>query len=302
MPSKTLHVVSTTVTNDVDDAEYRGAAWGVLPDPSGRDLSPDADGVYIDENAIVVDLSHMLSRTLGKQMPMTGTYRIKGIKIGLKNVDDLIDDNDRGMLAYGYIYTHGETKHKIDALQAARFVERHSEIGQTDGDSEIFVSDAGSPHYRGMRYGWNGANQVAHQTQCSVSDYNTVSGSTTWNMVDLFDIYENGLDQPDEKDNALWTQRTGGPNLMRFSCDIQNAMHSESGFLDDGGLIPDVAVIESPRVNDFHWQAPGDTHIDALCGLVLIDVLGSNTLPNGDMSPDDYDWHVTFEIEGWSTW
>ena len=302
MPSKTLHVVSTTVTNDVDDDQYRGAAWGVLPDPTGRDLSPDADGVYIDENAIVCDLSHMLSRTLGKQMPMTATYRIKGIKIGLKNVDDL-DDNDRGMLAYGYIYTHGETKHKIDALQAARFVERHNEIDQVDGDSEIFVTGgSNSPHYRGMRFGWNGANQVAHQTQCGITSYTDLVNSATWNMVDIMDVYSNGLEQSEDRDNTLWTQRAGGPNLMRFSCDIQNAMHSESGFLDDRGLIPAVAVLESPRVNDFHWQAPGDTHIDALCGLVLIDVLGSNSLPNGDGSPDDYDWHVTFEIEGWSTW
>ncbi|AXH76826.1 MAG: hypothetical protein [Cressdnaviricota sp.] len=124
--SKQIHSVSTVVTNDTDDGGYEGASW-VINDPVGSNISPDSDGVFGTTKYVLVDLSKLLSVKLGRQMPMTATYRLKGFQIGLRNVDDA-DDNDRSAFMGGTVFYHSPTKHKIDALQAARFVERHNEI------------------------------------------------------------------------------------------------------------------------------------------------------------------------------
>lgn len=290
--SKTQHIVATRVTTDAADADYHGAAWGAAS-PVGSDISPDADGEFPNPPQVIIDISHMMSRALGKQMPMTGTYRVTGIKVGLKNVDDAVDDNDRGAVFAGYIYWHTPTKHKVDAFQASRMLEKNSEHDEIDGDSIFLSSDR---DYSGFRFNWSADGDISYPTVgAGVGNFVATTGKQEWSLADILDLYEDALAQPGDKSNSLWTARTGGPSIMRWAAQWNNAQHEDS-------TLGSTSLIEQPLVGDFVYQAAADRHIDVLGGLMVIEFQSSNTLPNGDASPDDYDIQVELQIEGWSTW
>jgi len=286
--SKVQHKVTSRVTASSASDAYHGVGW-IDPSPIGSDLSPDADGVFPQYYVVLIDLSHMLSLTLGKQMPMDAVYRVTGLKIGLQNVNDA-DDNDRGAVFNGYVYWHGATKHKIDAIQVMRLLENNSEEDQIDGDS-IFLS--GAKQYRGIRYGWDDDDQVWYQTDAfDVNGWSAATGKTDWNLSSLFDIYSDTVDGTQPL-RALWQTRVGKANKMRFAVGYNNAMHEDSTF-------GTTSLIENPQVHDFDWQAQDDRHIDVLGGMLAVEFRGGNTLPNGDASPDDYDIVMEITIEGWS--
>jgi len=93
----------------------------------------------------------------------------------------------------------------------------------------------------------------------------------------------------------LSVTKCGGKSSMRFALALNNAMHQD-------GALTTVQLIENPAVHDFVWQAEAGRHIDVMGGLLNFNVQQSNTLPNGDASPDDYDVQVEITIEGWSSW
>jgi len=302
MASQGQHIVATTVTESQASGVYHGAAW-TDPSPIGADISPDADGVYPAPGLyFLVDISHMLSRALGKQMSMTSTYRVTGIKLGVKNVDD-IDDNDRGIVLGGYLWYHTPTKNKIDAIQACRKIERASEANQIDPDS-LFIRT--EDRYTGFRFNWNDDQQVYYPTNAlDVGGYKTLTGKDEWSLHHMLDLYGTSLGPADgcEKGRQLFNSRTGGVNLMRWALAFNNAMHVDppvaAGHILDPGL---PYLIENPAVNDFEYVAEAGRHIDVMGGLILGQVQFSNTIPNGDVSPDDYLLQVEITVEGWSSW
>lgn len=291
--SKNLHCVGTIVANDMEDSAYSGACW-VIDTPVGSNISPDADGAMGSTQYILVDLSYMLSEKLGRQMPMTATYRVKGIQIGLRNVDDT-DDNDRGAFFAGTMFWHSPTKHKIDALQAARFVERHNELDQVDGDS-IFFGSTAQNDYSGFRFNWNEDNQIAHPTGEAIG---AIAGNSRdeWNIQDTLVGYSYGAlaHGSEERTNQLWGRRTGVSDEMQWSAQILNALHEDS-------VVTSTALLEKPERNDFVAPIPANNHLELLGGLLLISVAQSNSIPNGDVSPDDYDIQVSLQVEGWEKW
>jgi len=292
--SKVQHKVTSRCTASSASDAYHGVGW-IQPSPIGSDLSPDADGVFPSYYVALIDLSHMLSLTLGKQMPMDAVYRVTGLKIGLQNVDDA-DDNDRGAVFNGYVYWHGATKHKVDAIQVMRLLENNSEEDQIDSDS-LFLS--GAKQYRGIRYGWDDDNQVFYQTDAmDVSGWGSATGKTDWNLSSLFDIYSDSVDGT-PPGRALWDTRVGKANKMRFAVGYNNAMHNDP-WPSVGEPLGLPFLIENPDVHDFDWQAQDDRHIDVLGGMIAVEFRGGNTLPNGDASPDDYDIVMEITIEGWS--
>lgn len=297
MTSVTQHVMTTIVASHEGSASHNGVAW-IEPSPVGADLSPDADGEYNPYLRFVVDISHMLSRVLGKQMSMTETYRVTGIKIGIKNHDD-VDDNDRGMVIGGYLYWHTPTKHKIDAIQACRKIERASEEDQIDGDS-LFLRTGN--RYTGFRFNWNDDEQVKFPTNAGdVSGWNSYTGSDEWNMWRMLQLYSATIDPEEPKDRQLFISKVGHYDLMRWACGFNNAMH-----VDPPPTVSDplgqTYLIENPGVHDFVFQAEANRHIDVMGGLILGEVQWSNTIPNGDVSPDDYYVNVEITVEGWSSW
>jgi len=300
--SKSLHIMSTRVAENPYGTDYHGAAWrGGEGSPVGSDLSPDEDGYFPNPKpCFIVDISHMLSRALGKQMPMTATYRLTGLKIGIQNVDSVGDDNDRSAFFSGYVFYHGATKHKIDALQAARQVERASEEAELDTDSVFFRM---ARAYNGFRFNWNQDDQVLYPKDAGmVGDWVAITGKQQWNLSEIHNLYTQGLDHATDKLKTIWTYRTGGANIMRWACSLNNAAHTEKNIWGGGGLVPDVFLTEEAGINDFHFQTGSDRHIDVLGGLLCVEVGNSNTIPNGDVSKDDYDFTVQIEVEGWDQW
>jgi len=297
MASQGQHVVATRVTVDAQDSDYHGAAW-TEPSPVGDDVSPDADGVYPNDLNFSIDLSHMLSRMLGKQMSMTETYRVTGIKIGVKNVDD-IDDNDRGIVLGGYLQWFTPSKHRIDAVQACRRIEQAAEADSIDSDS-LFMSTVN--RYKGFRFNWRYDDQVYYPTNAgSVAGWNAETGLTQWSLRKMLELYGQSIDPPTLKARALWWTKCGGYSTMRWACGFNNAMHEDPNpTVGDPIGLP--LLIENPGVHDFEFQSAAGRHIDVMSGLMQCNVQFSNTLPNGDASPDDYDIQVEITVEGWSSW
>jgi len=291
--SQGIHMMASRVTDNASSINYHGVAW-TAPSPIGSDISPDADGTYPPYN-ILVDISHMLSRLLGKQMSMTETYRVTGITIGVKNVNDA-DDNDRGIVLYGKLNWYSPSKHRIDAVQACRRIERASEEDQIDSDS-LWMSTSNT--YQGFRFNWDADNEVSYDTGAgAVAGWFPATGTNSWNIEDIFNLYGAHLDPTTPKGRQLFTTKLGDVSQMRFGLSFNNAMH------EDHLLFPEPTpwLIENPGLGDFVWQAEAGRHIDVMGGLIEIQVEGSNTIPNGDVSPDDYDVVVGIQVEGWSSW
>lgn len=292
--SKNLHCASTICADDIEDTDYSGSCW-VINTPVGSNLSPDADGVFGTTKYALIDLSYLLSEKLGRQMPMTATYRLKGLQIGLRNVDDT-DDNDRGAFMGGTVFWHTPTKHKIDALQTARYVEYLNEADQVDGDSKFF-SDNWQNEYSGFRFNWNEDSQVLFPTGEALGN---IAGkvASEWNLQDTLVGYNYALAGGAGSStavNKLWGRRTGIADEMQWSASVLNALHEDSTL----GM---TSLHEKPERNDFFMPIPSNNHLDVLGGLILISFSQSNSIPNGDVSPDDYDIQFSVQIEGWEKW
>ena len=97
----------------------------------------------------VVDISHLLSEQLGKQMPMMATYRVKGMHLSLRNVND-VADNDASLAIGGIVNWYSPTKHRIDALQHARTYKRHAAIDGGTSTSDPFGAWSDDKKYKGL--------------------------------------------------------------------------------------------------------------------------------------------------------
>lgn len=294
--SNQIHTWASRCVHDASDANYNGVHWTEANgQPVGSNLSPQADGVYPNPPRILVDLSHMASLALGRQMPQTATYRVTGITIGMQNCDDL-DDNDRGAFFNGYINYYNPTSHRINAMKAARAVERFSEGDEMDYASSLFPPI--NEHYAGFRFGWSRDDDVDHQTHAGgVVDWTNATSLQNWAMGQIFDMYDEGMQDYTTIGGALWKSRCGATSKLRWSASINNA-----DFSDPAGFTPNGYLTESPGISDYQWSAGADQHIEVMGGLLLIEVRQCNSIPNGDAVRDDYDFTVGVEVEGWSAW
>ena len=300
MTSKSLHIISKKVTSSTDWFTSPGewAMWvnhdeAGLGDtsniPSAGDIDADNDGELNPRYRAVCDLSHGLSYHLGKQLPQTAVYRLKGIKVAIRPQDDDVDNADGSILFGGDLKWMMPNKHNIDAIQAARKVEQLSESTQVDTDSDVF--GLGGADYNGFRFGWRTEIDGFHLTRESFSNTGIAveGGDPSWTLwsddgaLGILDNYNDykGLVPSAGQDRALWATRVGRPTTMKWAV----AWNSDA----TGG------ALSQP---DFEWRAPAGNHIDVLGGMVLLDVLFSSTDPPGSVD-DDYHVFVQFEVEGW---
>ncbi len=244
----------------------------------GGDIDIDNDGV-MPTTRILIDLSHALSQRLGRQMSMYSTYKVDYISIQLVNQDDATD-NESGAEFGGKVAWWTPSKHRIDALQLARQVENSNEEDEIDADSWLLSTEK---DYSGVRFNWNGDNQVQYATQ---EAFSALAG-TEWDMEELFNLY-NGMEGAPQQTNALWTGRTGYPNQMSW-----NAYYRNSAWDTD-----DIdSAIYQPESNIFQAQNLG---LEVLGGLLTIDVTNSSTNDPTSTIDDDYAVVVTVGVSGWS--
>ena len=245
----------------------------------GGDIDIDNDGVMPDTR-ILIDLSQALSQRLGRQMSMYSTYKVDYISISIVNQDDNID-NESGAEFSGKIHWYTPTKHRIDALQLMRQVEKHAESGELDADSFLLSTEK---DYTGVRFNWDGDNQVIYPT----SEAFTVLDGDQWDMDELFDIY-NVMEGEPTQNNALWTGRTGYTDQVSWNCFYRNSSWKDDPIDND--------QIYHPESNLFQIS---NLDAEVLGGLLVIAVDNSSTNDPTAVIDDDYQVHVTIGVTGWS--
>jgi len=258
--------------------------WGSLEwahwntDPSAGDVDIDNDGSGLTASG-VVDLSAALSMKMGRQMSQMAVYKINYIRLDQVNVDDT-DDNSLGANFDGQFYYFSPSKHRIDALQAARLTEKAVEATQIDADSFLLSTDK---DYVGLRFNYDATdNQVKHATH---EDFGNIAGSQ-WSLNEIFRVADLAHGAPQES-NALWAGRCGQPEAFGWATSYQNQA------IDTDGINAD---IYQPNQNAFemHFTDP----IEVLGGLLKFNVFGSST-DSPQAVDDDYNFRITVGVTGW---
>lgn len=271
-----IHEIQTIVNVPASD---HWAKW-INYTGSLDSIDGDADGVYVDKNRVLIDISNGLSMTLGRQMSQMSTYEVEYIRIEMQNKDDL-NDNDSGLALNGACYYWTPTKHRIDALQLARQLEKAKESTEIDDDSFLLSTQQ---DYKGMRFNWNNDGQVEF---ASSESFDALVGAE-WDLTELMMVYGqmNQLGQ-DQYDNSLWYSRTGTTNSFGFSCAYVNDSSNGS--------------VESPAIYN-PVSTPFESHVprSVLTGLMMIDFSASSTDSPTNLVDDDYQIRVTVGVKGWS--
>lgn len=280
-----MHRLGRTAGNDNQTTCW--FRWAPSLAPASDDIDADNDGVMSTQYEAIVDLSHGLSRLLGRQMPMMATYEVSEVVVALENVDD-IDDNDEGSAFYGYLDYYEPTQHRIDALQLGRAVEKHYEGSEVDADSFLLSTQK---DYSGFRFSYGDANaqdsngtgaEVAFPTAASFAGVGNV-----WAMEPIFQLYNTMQvgNAGDQHDNMLWdNRRCGRPDRVRWSCGVQQQGSAASDeyfpeFMDSGNIIPSGGA-------------------SVLGGLMKLKVVGSSVNPPGAVD-DDYKVWIGVTVKGW---
>ena len=277
---------------------HTDAAGGWVSFISGGDsgdIQIDNDG-EMENTRILVDLSRGLSQRLGRQMSMLSTYKVDYVRIDLVNKNDGID-NDGAAAFGGRVHYWSPSKHRINAMQIARAIEKIDDVAEGHEKYQLLVPLDEVKTYKGVRFNWDGDGQVIYDTSETMS---SLAGSY-WDLEELFDEYEQGvLSQAIEYTNQLWDSgRCGYQNQFGWSASYTNyqqaddAVHSpitEAPLLD----VPIYAPSASPFELSF-----ASSPIEVLGGLMMIDVESSSSdSPFG--IDDDYSVMVTVGVRGWS--
>lgn len=266
-------------------------------DPTATDhFSEDPDGNPTPES-FIVDITHNLSMNLGKQLDQFATYRVKEIRLALKNVDTAINDNNYGILVGGKISWFGPTKHRIDALQHARKWKRDMSNNNSDTDQlGWFQTDK---HYKGIRFNFGEDNQVEYGTP----DDTSILAGSFFDMKSIMQAYDSTIGGTPAAEGrpisgegqALWDSRTAWEHPDEISW---SAWYTNSAYRD--GSVENAFVFE-PKTGDYVWQAPANMCIEVLGGLLNVIVNHTNTdNPRAQDVDDDYYLQCTVGIEGWS--
>lgn len=281
MPNQAMHIV--------------GGRMSASPSPGIKliegnwPVDQDADGVLEGTSTyrrIVVDLSEALGYRLGKQVSQTANFRVNYIRIGLRNVDDA-NDNDGTTYFAGTTEWYSPSKHRIDAVQAWRQLEKRLEEDDAD-DEGLFV--ATQDRYKGFRYGWTNQTDISYATAGAPSAL-----PNGYALVDMVSIYNGGLnDGVPPQNNAIFDRKVGRSSKLGWS-----AMAQSREFIDQAGIEND--PVDAARIQDYEWTAPAGHNIEVMGGLLIINVEHSNTdtVQNFD---DDFDFQIDIGISGWSSW
>lgn len=176
--------------------------------PTSNDIDADNDSVMAPIPNYLLDLSKIASNALGRQAPMMASYKLHSIRIGIRPVDDVTDNEQATTFAGRHMYRLA-TDHMKTALQLARSTEKaHEET--TTGTEAVFLS--AHDRYSGFRYNWSNTpddDMVEHAT------YSTQL-NRPWNLEDISSMYDY-MTAPSEE-NALFNGRAPGVCSAIWEC------------------------------------------------------------------------------------
>jgi len=257
-----------------DDDTAAGAGFS-----ADGSVNEDPDGQYNPIGRATLDLSHALSQKLGKQFSQSDSYRVRYLSVGLRNVDDMVD-NESAMAIGGKFYWFAPTHHRLEAMKIARMIEKHDETDEVDVDGYFLPLD---PRYKGLRFNYSADNQVALATPESVG-----LSPGFWNLTALFQAYSEGIQGGTPNvSNALWEHRCAlTSEAIAFEAAwSNNAMHPLTGLKDFNDV----------ETNDFQMVLPG-RGFECLAGLLRMSLTHSNTNITG-LVDDDFSVVVTVGVE-----
>jgi len=276
------------------DEGFAKAASAFTEDDHAIDV--DDDGVYSPTEYGIIDLSHALSVTLGKQIPQCAVYRVGSIEIGLRNKDDTNDNNGAGFFG-GTVFYYEPNKHNVDAVQLARRTDKAAESTDIDGDSWLLST---SKSYRNFRLNFDADNQISNPVS---EGFSAIAGGQ-WSLSNIFGAYNDmmGGDSDDVQwTNANWQYRTGVPTGVQWVASIVNRVigkYTLTSVLEadlDGGM--DV----HPSADNHQLVAPGGTHFPVLNGLMKLTIAHCLAGGDGMLVDDDYEIQVTIGVLGWES-
>jgi len=284
MPTQNLHMVGGLVAaiDPVHNSPGLKVTQGTWP------LDIDADGTMplgSTRRQVVCDLSEMLGYRLGKQIPMTANFRINYLKISLRNVDDA-NDNDGPNYFAGNWEWYSPTKHRVDAVQAWRQLEKRLE--EDDADAEgLFVSS--EDRYKGFRFGFASGSDVAHATLGAPSEL-----TSGYNIVQMLDTYNAGLNNGvPPQTNAIFDRKVGRTSRLGWSAVCNNGEFIDQATDDD--------PVNTAFIRDGEWTAPHGHAIEVMGGLLVINFTHSS-IDTVQSIDDDFQVFVDIGVSGWSSW
>lgn len=257
----------------------------------------------------VVDISHLLSRQLGKQMPMTATYRVKGIHLSLRNVNNT-NDNDYALAIGGTASWYSPTKHRVDAIQYAREYLRTMNSALRNDDDSPFAPWANVKTYKGLRFNFRADGEV----DSANDDQTTVLGGTQWSLYEILNHYndalggmpaDEGYTTDSDGGSAIWASRTGFNNMssLYWNTSYKNSMLQDIGSAwsaADGATDTGIDFIFDPQSKPYDFMCPSENHLPVLGGLMEIHAFHSNTdNPRFGEVEDEYYIQCSVIVEGW---
>lgn len=266
---------------------------------TGDYVEEDADGALTGPN-FVVDLSHLLSVRLGRQLPQMATYRVKGFRLSLENVDNT-NDNNYGLSIGGVVQWYSPTEKRVDALQYARQYKRDMMSTLAGSTSDPFAPFTSGKDYTGLRFNWS---EDADGVYGAINDGSSVMSGNEFSMYEIFDHYneaiggnpsDEGHGSGSSAGDALWTTRVGEgmTDAVSWECSYRNsAWFDQLDVTDDGFSF-------EPESMPYELMMSAN-HFDVLGGLLLVKCQHTNTEnPRfGDVN-DEYHLRLTVFVEGW---
>lgn len=266
-------------------------------------VTEDNDGEIEDAYySGLIDLSEVLSKQLGKQMPMMATYRISYLQVDLRNKNNAIDNNANAFFG-GVFQWYTPTKDRVNALQALRSVDRaintHDDSGQSGSHMLPFQTGSAEKPYRGLRFGFHAPGSQV--TDPDSNELTSIMNGANYYMTETFDHYNiaqagtpSGEGRPSSGDGrALWETRTAHETTGRDSVYWVTSMKNR--LVTTGGQ-PDTSDSYS---EPWCMDLGGDRHIDVLGGLLHLDLTHSNIDTYG-IAEDEFHIQVTVGVDGWS--
>ena len=224
----------------------------------------------------IIDLSAVASYQLGRQVPQSAKFILRGITVSYRPQDDTIvtaENEDEGFFA-GKLKWYADTEHGRKALGLARAVERHVESGQLDADSFLLSTER---DYSALRAGWSQAGDIAYPTLTP----DIAAGA--WTLGSLEVLY-NSMTEPAEN-NALFNGRFPGRQAVGWCATWSSGRGSNNH----------AEVNNNP---DFHKEG---LYHEVLAGLLSCTVEHSSIrqwAQDGlDAIADDLQWFIGLDYE-----
>jgi len=231
------------------------------------------------------------------------TYRVKGIQMSLRNVNNANDNNYA--LAYGgSVSWYVPTMHRIDALQYAREFARERGAADSAGLGSPYQKYQGQKYYKGLRFNWDADGQV----HGAVNDEIGSLSGTEWDMYNMFNGYNlvlggtpsgEGYLSGGEGGSALWNTRVGVEELdsVYFNIAYTNRIFTDIPL--DANLSRNEDQF-APSFQDWSFDAGANNHLPCMGGLMKVTGFHSNVdNPRFGEIEDEYYIQCTVIVEGW---